>query len=144
MGRYSIFQWLGLVELCVMFFSGVLWFLPPESRHSHADPYGPHDEVTRIPPDERPPLEKTLEPVAQLWEFGMPDLGHAHSPFPKVCAHYHYVQPNHTYYIYNTYREGGYHYHKGRMDHLFGTDYWFRFRCGGPDGHYEKLPSGWW
>lgn len=128
----------------VMLISGVLWFLPPESRHSHADPLGPHDEIALIPRDERPAIVRTLEPVVQLWRFAVPDLGEAHSPFPKVCAHYDYVKPNHTYYLYDVYWRDGYEYHKGRMDHLFGADYSFTFRCGSRDHHYKTLPNGWW
>ncbi len=130
----------------VMLLSMLLALLPPESRHSHADlaSLGPRDELTLIPRDERPIVEQTLEPAVQLWQFMVPDLGNAHSPFPKVCAHHHYVKPNHTYYLYRHYSEGNYHYHAGRMDHLFGADYRYKFLCGGPGGHYKELPQGWW
>ena len=144
MGRYSAFQWAGLVGLGAMVVCGVLWFLPPESRHVHEGSLGPGDKLTFVPRDERPAIERTLEPVVQLWQFATPDLGSAHYPFPKVCAEYHYVKPNHTFYLYEHYWSGGYHYHKGRMDHLFGPDYNFTFRCGGPGGHYKELPNGWW
>jgi hypothetical protein len=126
----------------VMLIAGVMAFLPPASTHVHEP--GPGDELTLIPRDDRPALERTLEPAIQLYEFISPDLGSAHHPFPKVCYHGHYVRPNHTYYRWEHYWRDGYHYHAGRMDHAIGADYRFRFRCGSRDHHYKTLPQGWW
>ncbi len=137
----SAYQKIGLVGCVLMVLLGGLALLPPEDTHAHLA--GPHDTLEKIPPDERSDLEQLAEPVGQFWRFVMPDVASAHHPFPKVCANYDFVKPNHYYYLERHYWSGGYHYHAGLMDHAVGADYRFKFRCGGPGGHYKKLPQGW-
>ncbi len=138
----SAYQKVGLLGLLAMVVMGVLAVLPPEDTHGHV--VGPHDTLTKIPPDERSELEQVAEPIGQFWRFVMPDVASAHKPFPKVCAHYDFVKPNHAYYLERHYWSGGYHYHGGYMDHALGSDYNFTFRCGSKSHHYKKLPQGWW
>ncbi len=137
----------GLVLLGVMFVSGVLYFLPPDTKHSHTP--GPYDEMVKVPPRNLSPVAEAVEPVTDsvgwLVELAGMDVGHAHRPFPKFCGEYSAVQPNHNYYLYNTWTNAdGNHYHRGTMDHLFGADYKFQFRCGSNGNHYRDFPQGWW
>ena len=141
-GGVSVYQKIGLLGLLAMVVLGVLAVLPPE--HTHAHSVGPHDDLEKIPLEEGTPLEQIAEPVYDLWYFVMPDVASAHYPFPKYCGHGNFVKPNHNYYYEGRYSSGAYHYHKGYMDHAVGGDYDYRFRCGGPGGHYKTLPNGWW
>jgi hypothetical protein len=125
---------------------GVLVFLPPEATHSHSA--GPHDEMVKIPPRDGTQLHHVVEPVTDVsaWVIGLTGMkiASAHNPFPKFCGHFPASRANHNYYNKNYYWSGDYHYHSGEMDHLFGADYRYTFRCGSRDHHYVDWPQGWW
>ena len=139
----SIYQRIGLAGLLGVVALGIISALPPEDTHAHS--VGPHDTLAKVPMEpDAPVLEQVAKPVGQLWRFVAPDVASAHYPFPKYCGHGNVVQRNHFYYYEGRYSSGDYHYHKGYMDHAVGSDYNYRFRCGGPGGHYKTWPSGWW
>jgi hypothetical protein len=128
---------------------GVLSLMPPKehSEHSHGHEVGPHDEMVKIPPRKGSQVAQAVEPVgdAAVWVKGLAGvkIAEAHYPFPKFCGHYPAARANHNYYNKNYYWSGDYHYHSGELDHLFGADYRYTFRCGSRDHHYVDWPNGW-
>lgn len=140
----SVYQKIGLVGLLAMVLMGALSVMPPTHEDAHSHSPGPHDKLEKVPLEpEEPALAQIAKPALQVWRFVMPDTADAHYPFPKYCGHGNFVKPNHFYYFNRDYWSNGYHYHKGFMDHGVGADYNYTFRCGGPGGHYETLPQGW-
>lgn len=133
------------IGFIVMGIMAILASLPPESTHSHAP--GPYDEIVMIPSREGTQVAEALEPVtdAGSWviELAGVELAHGHKPFPKFCGHYPAARANHNYYPKSYYWSGGYEYHVGELDHLFGADYKYTFRCASRDHHYKDWPQGW-
>ena len=109
----------GLALLVGWLTLGVLAVLPPAETHHH---FSRSDDVElhKLPPTGS--LEALVDPALDFYKLVAPKTAEGHYPFPKVCAHYNFTKPNHTYYFDNHWWNDGRHIHTGDMGHALGAD----------------------